>query len=91
MRSLIALCLLAWPAAAQMPCAPVALVTEHLKAEFGETLARIGQAADGVGLAIFENLDAGSASVVVIRPDGLACLLATGQGWRAVRPRDKDA
>jgi len=82
----------AGPARAQgLPCAPVEAVTEHLKAQFGETPARIGQAADGAGLVIFENLEAGSSSVVVVRPDGMACLLATGQGWRAVKPRDKGA
>lgn len=62
-------------------CAPRALVVEHLAERYGETPNGRGLAADGSAVEVFSSLESGSWSIVVTMPDGLSCLVSSGQSW----------
>lgn len=85
--------LLASPALAQqVPCAPVDVVLKALEDNAKEVPTGMGRDERGF-IAVLTLSPDGSYSVLGIRPDGVACLLSTGQGWEAVKsaPADKGA
>jgi hypothetical protein len=89
MKSLIAAChiLAAIPAQAQQrPCAPVQVMQESLASEYGETPAFIAAAGEAGDLAVatFINPKTNSFSILVVRPDGIACMIAAGEHWRGL-------
>lgn len=80
-----ALLLLASPALAQQaPCGPVDVVLKALEDNAKEVPTGMGRDERGF-IAILTLSPDGSYSVLGIRPDGVACLLSTGQGWEAVK------
>ena len=87
-----AMVLPALPALAQqqMPCAPVDAVLGTLEKNAGELPASIGRDERGF-IAMLTLSPDGSYSVLGIRPDGVACVISTGQGWEAIarKPADK--
>lgn len=81
------LCLLAWPAAAQMQmaCGERAEVVRNLKDRFDETPAATGLL-DNAVVELFTS-PAGSFTVVMTLPNGKACLVFTGSDWSAVKQK----
>ena len=80
-----ALLLLASPALAQQaPCGPVDVVLKALEDNAKEVPTGMGRDERGF-IAVLTLSPDGSYSVLGIRPDGVACLLSTGQGWEAVK------
>ncbi len=76
--------LLASPALAQQgPCGPVDVVLKSLHDEAKEVPAGVGRDVRGV-MAMMTPSPDGSYSMLVIRPDGIACVLSTGEGWTPV-------
>ncbi len=60
---------------------------------YGETMSRTGrgQRADGY-VVVFENLKDGTATLVLIRPDGLACAVEALTNWKdRTQPKGKGA
>jgi hypothetical protein len=76
------LCLLATPAWAQGPnCADRAQVIERLAEKYGETLQSMGLRGDNGVMEIYASDETGTWTILVTRPDGIACLLAAGEMW----------
>lgn len=64
-----------------MPCAPYREVVDGLKRNHDELPAGLGDAGDGMALLLFRTVSGSTWTLVVVRPDGVACLVADGQSW----------
>ncbi len=69
------------PAAAQTVCAPRSAVAERLAGDDAEAPVAAGLASSGAVIEVFTNGDGSSWTIVLTRPDGTSCLLATGEAW----------
>lgn len=87
MRALILIiCLLfSFSAQAQTVCAGHQTVVDRLKKVFGEVPVSEGLHSNGSMVVIFSS-ESGTWSIVTARPDGLSCLIATGEHWEAIEP-----
>jgi hypothetical protein len=65
-------------------CGPKQLVTEQLGDRYGEINFASGIAVDS-SVKFFGNPTTGTWSIVVIKPDGLACVTATGEGLEVMK------
>ena len=74
-----ALCMLT-DAHAQV-CADRAEVVAHLAAEYGERQRAAGPALDGRVVELFASANGKSWTLIVTMPNGIACLMAAGEGW----------
>jgi hypothetical protein len=76
-------------------CAPRDHVVDRLAAVFGETRRSIGLGANNALVEVFASDSSGSWTITVTMPDGLTCLIASGQAFEtmAIAPpiRDKGA
>lgn len=84
--AMILLCLFLFAAAARaepaVPCAGVADVLARLEVRFGELTIWQGLTADGqFRMLITAQPSGGSWTALVQRPDGAACLIASGESW----------
>lgn len=62
-------------------CAERTELVQKLKDRFGETLRSVGlHQTDGV-VEVYSSDSTGTWTILVTRPDGIACLLAAGQMW----------
>jgi hypothetical protein len=62
-------------------CAKRDQVIRKLEEKFGETLRSIGlHQSDGV-VEVYSSEETGSWTILMTRPDGMSCLLASGQLW----------
>lgn len=78
---------LAPPAHAQpMTCLPRADLINHLEGRYSEHLAGGGMQNPQQLLEIWASDQTGSFTVFVTRPDGLSCVIATGQHWQDATP-----
>ena len=86
-RLALALLLFAFPAFAQQRqlCAPRAALLEKLSQEFGE--APYAGAIDGAG-NLMEILTGpnGTWTLLIVRPDKIACIVGSGEGWLLYAP-----
>jgi hypothetical protein len=73
--------------AQQPPCGPVDQVLKSLQAEVGEV--PVGMGRDERGFVALMTLTPGGTSytMLAVRPDGTACLLSTGDGWKVIEPK----
>ena len=70
---------MAWPALADgVQCGPKKAVADQLVLRFGEVPIVSGISTNN-SMKFFGNPRSGSWSMIFIRPDGVACLLATGE------------
>ena len=84
-RSVIAAALLAATPTAEaetrQACAKRDQVIRKLEEKFGETLRSVGlHQTDGV-VEIYSSEETGSWTILMTRPDGMSCLMASGQLW----------
>ena len=56
----------------------------HLEKEYGETVIARGLASDGGVVEVIVNKDGSTWSIVITRPDGTSCLVASGEHWEEV-------
>lgn len=80
--ALLAVLLLAPPAAAQDACADRDLVAARLFGGYGERRIASGLASHG-GLVELYRAGSGSWTLLIVRPNGLACLIAAGEAWQS--------
>ncbi len=71
------------PAGAAGPCYPRDAIHAHLAERYGERPAGVGVAA-GQLVELVVRPDGASWTILVIRPDGLACPVAAGEDWTDV-------
>lgn len=82
---------------AQQPsnCAPRPMVIERLAQSYGETRQTIGLGARGVLIETFASPDTGTWTITATSPDGMTCLVASGQSFEAIAealpPKGTDA
>jgi len=65
-------------------CAPRQEVVQRLSETFGETRRGIGIARQGAVMEVFASDETGSWTINVTLPDGLMCLVASGQSYETV-------
>lgn len=85
MKTLALLALTASPAVAQQTCFGYADILANLAERHGEELASSGTTPDGLLVQTFGNQETGSWTILVVRPDGLACVFAIGGGFKQHR------
>jgi hypothetical protein len=74
-----------WPTHGQQVCGPYGGITRTLGAQYGEAVRGVGIAGDGrQRLEIWRSADGGSWSVVIVRVDGMTCLVSSGVDWEDV-------
>ncbi|MEM7295992.1 MAG: hypothetical protein AAF330_05110 [Pseudomonadota bacterium] len=93
---LAAATILSTEAAAQMNnCAARASVIERLTGQFEETRQSVGLGANNAVVEVFGNTDTGTWSITVTLPNGLTCLVASGEAYEtlaeALPPDGNDA
>lgn len=93
-RSAIALGLIAATPLAEAQtrsaCAERGQVIERLAEKYGETLQSMGLHQNNGVVEVYASEDTGTWTILVTRPDGMACLLAAGQLWEGdAEPLDK--
>ena len=65
-------------------CAPRDGVLAALSQKYGETRRGIGIAGDTQMMELFASADTGSWTITVTLPDGMTCLVATGQAFESL-------
>lgn len=65
-------------------CAPRATVLERLAEKYGETRHGIGLVQQGSVMELFASGETGTWTITVTMPNGLTCLVASGQSFEAV-------
>ena len=63
-------------------CGPRDRVVAHLAENYGESRQSAGLAGTTALVEVFANLDTGSWTITVTRPDGSMCLMASGEGFQ---------
>lgn len=77
--------LLALTTAAQaQPCLPRAAMVKALAEQHGEALAGGGLQSDSRLIEVWRATETGTFTVIVTRPDGVSCILVTGQHWHDI-------
>lgn len=71
---------------AQTVCGIHNVVADKLKTTFDEQPSAAGLSSNGGMLEVYSSPD-GSWTIVLTRPDGLSCLMATGEHWESM-PRE---
>ncbi|KNG94384.1 hypothetical protein [Pseudaestuariivita atlantica] len=73
------------PALAQTRnCAPRDAVVDRLADRFGETRQSIGLGANNAVVEVFASEETGTWTITVTMPNGISCLVASGQAFEAV-------
>ena len=71
-------------AAPQAPCGSHAEISGKLADRFSEAATGIGLTSKGNVIEIFTSGDGETWSIVMTRPDGTSCLMASGSAWEAI-------
>lgn len=76
-------------------CGPRDAVVTRLAEKFGETRQSIGVAANNSVVEVYASHDSGSWTITVTLPNGMTCLVASGQAFEtlaeALPPKGNDA
>ena len=65
-------------------CAQHQVVVEQLQARFGEVRQSIGLGQNNSVVEMFASTATGTWTIVVTTPNGMACLVASGENWEDV-------
>jgi len=71
-------------AASAARCAERAKVLQRLSESYGETVQGMGLVADSRIVEVFASLETGTWTITVTSPDGMTCLVASGQSYEAM-------
>ena len=69
-----------------VPCAPRAVVLQSLFNNFGEVPINRGLSTNGTMVEVLGN-DKGTWTMLFTRPEGISCMVLTGEAWQAVEPK----
>ncbi|WP_424927371.1 hypothetical protein [Amaricoccus tamworthensis] len=64
-------------------CADREMVIKRLADKYGETLQSLGLHQNNAVLEVYASDKSGSWTILISRPNGMACLVASGQMWEA--------
>ncbi len=67
-----------------MQCAPRQAIVEKLHAKYGETRQSMGLGQQNSIVEVYASTDTGSWTILLTRPDGVACLVASGEHYDSV-------
>jgi len=70
------------------PCGPREAVATALEQGFGEERVSHGVLDSGALLELWAAHDGSTWTLLAVRPDGVACVVATGNSWTMPTPRD---
>ena len=65
-------------------CAPRTAIVERLATKYGESRQSMGLGTNNAVVEVFASADTGTWTILFTRPDGVACLIAAGQGFEMV-------
>lgn len=65
-------------------CGPRAEVLDHLAETYGETRRSLGIADNATVMELFAAEGSGTWTLTITMPDGMTCLVASGQGYETV-------
>ena len=68
------------------PCGPRDKVEKRIWTEYGESVVGAGLTPGGI-LYVTANLQTGTFTIILRRPDGMACVLMGGRGFAQGEPR----
>ncbi len=69
------------PVLAQTACMPRDRMVDSLNSRFSETLAGGGLQTEHRLIEVWRSAESGSFTIILTRPDGMSCVLASGQNW----------
>ncbi len=75
---------LASPTIAQQQCGQREAVLSHLAEKYSETRRSIGLAANNMVMEVYASGTSGTWTITVTTPQGMTCLVASGQGFEVV-------
>lgn len=79
------MCLLPITAAAQgRNCAPREVVIERLADKYGESRQNVGIGGQGLMMETFASTETGTWTITVTMPNGITCLMASGQSFEVL-------
>lgn len=83
---MLSLCFFLWTSASAAQeviptCAARATIVSHLFTKYGETPIGVGLAANGGLIEVLSRPDGASWTIIISMPNGVSCLLATGESW----------
>ena len=73
-------------AAQNLACDKRQRVIGHLASKYKEAPVAIGVTNAGALVEVLSTGDGLTWTIIVSNPDGMTCLLATGEGWRSIQP-----
>ena len=73
-------------AVAATQCNTRSSVVSQLADEYGEQVTANAVTHNGTLLEVLTTLDGGTWSIIITSPRGQSCLVAAGEGWRAIAP-----
>ncbi|MDE4132887.1 hypothetical protein PXK00_07180 [Phaeobacter sp. QD34_3] len=65
-------------------CAPREVVVERLAEKYGESRQSIGLGGQGMVMETFASPESGTWTITVTMPNGLTCLMASGQSYEVL-------
>lgn len=65
-------------------CAPFEIVNERLVSKYSEEQRTIGLTSQGAVITQYANDETGTWTIIAVNPNGIACVLAAGDGWEAI-------
>lgn len=71
-------------AAQTMSCAERELVIERLQTKYGETRQSMGLGNNNGIVEVFASDETGTWTILVTLPNGMSCLIASGQSWEQI-------
>lgn len=86
LAALIATLTAAWPAAAQPPCGPHEQVLDWLAERYDEAPLAVGVGNNARLVELVVSPGGETWSLLIVRQDGIACLVAAGEAWRPLGP-----
>ena len=73
------------------PCLLRAELEQRLERQYQESPAYAGVASNGALLRVYTSRDGGTWTVALELPNGLLCMVAAGEGWRAIEAKGEGA
>ena len=74
----------------QVQCWPRDVTVETLDRKYGEKPVAMGQVFNGNILEVLIS-PSGSWSIIITRPNGMACMITSGENWEVLPPTSIDA